>query len=459
MRQGVAILLFGPVWCQFAAMLAQSSATEAPVLRAESATSREVSLTWGGAGKESRLERRAGAGTWTKVATTTESRFTDSVIVPFATYSYRVIQGTKFTNIITVGPPPGGFHTIAPRPDKHPDTAFGRFISPVLDSNGDPAAAFVFADPNGDGRFDDTQLMFVAWDRAGYRWQDPVSVATLGQFDPRPPAPCVSVARDAKTGTYGITWVDSGNKLAHLALSTDGGATWHAKTVFADSRAIAGPSLVLSGGMAHLSLEQDGRNAILYLTGALDQDPASWNSTLAPMLAGTNAVSRASSLALDSDGAPALTYWQRLSNGTNWTLVYWRPGSGSPAKVTDTGASNYPPDGVVLQFAGKQPRIVLDSRLDRAQPSSHYSLYSNDGGATWSKPVAIPDDGNQHLSGYMSFAVFKDGRAAFAGDVGGGNTNGMKCSWPKLARSPDLSAWNTCAPQGAQYPQVRTLWG
>ena len=75
-----------------------------------------------------------------------------------------------------------------------------------------------------------------------------------------------------------------------------------------------------------------------------------------------------------------------------------------------------------------------------------------------SDPVPIPDDGNDHLGGYMSFAIAPNGSAAFAGDIIGGNTQGMKCTWPKLARSADLAAWTTCTPEGHNGPDTRTLW-
>ena len=97
--------------------------------------------------------------------------------------------------------------------------------------------------------------------------------------------------------------------------------------------------------------------------------------------------------------------------------------------------------------------------MERGNVPEHFSYSSNDDGATWAGPAAIPDDGNQHLGGYMSFAVAPDGRGAFAGDVTGGNTQGMKCTWPKLARSSDWKAWATCAPQGNSGMDTRTLWG
>jgi hypothetical protein len=432
-------------------------------LQADLASTREIEFSWAGnpAG-ECRLERKTGPppDKWPTVATSSNGKASDSKIAAYSTYVYRLTCGMKTSNEVTVGPPPGGFHTIAPRPENHPDTALGRFISPVLDSNGDPAVAYVYNDPNGDGKGDDTQLMFVSWDRAAYRWKEPVVVATVGNFDPRPPAPCLSLTRDAQTGTYGAAWVDPGdNKTVHMALSHDDGATWAVKTAFNNAQTSAGPNLAFFGGRAYLTLEQDKTMKVIYTSGGIDEDPYQWRGGFAPMLPGNSVVSRATSLALDDTGVPALAYWQKVNNGNLWTLTFWRPGTGSPIKVADTGTSTYPPDGVILAFAGSQPRIMLDARIDRTQISSHYSVFSNDGGTTWSQPLPVPDDGNEHMAGYMSFAVSKDGHAAFAGDVVGGNTGGMKCSWPKLARSKDLTEWTTCAPQGAQYPMVRTIWG
>ena len=160
----------------------------------------------------------------------------------------------------------------------------------------------------------------------------------------------------------------------------------------------------------------------------------------------------------DREGAPGIAYWQKTATGSAGTLTYWRPGADSAIRVADTTASGYAPDGVQLLYAGTEPRIILDARLDRTQVSSHYAVRSADG-VSWSKPALIPDDGNEHLGGYMSFALAADGSAAFAGDVLGGNTDRMKCSWPKLARSRDFERWDMCAPQGSQYPQIRTLWG
>lgn len=428
-------------------------------LQADAATTKHVALSWTGSASRKCELARASGNTWTTIATTADSKADDSKIEPYATYRYRVTCAPEKSGEITVGPPPAGFHLIAPRPDKHPDGTFGRLISVALDSNGDPAAAFVYADPNGDGNYADSEIQFVAWDRAAYRWRAPVSVGVVGNYDPRPPVAGVSLAHDASTDAFGIVWTDTDNHGLNLAISMDSGKTWKVEKALTDTRSIGGATLGLAGGKVHIALTQDSHNSIRYMTGALDAGPGTWKASYAPLLSGSPGVLKASSLALDADGAPALAYWLRPSSGSVWTLAYWRPGNEQATKVTDSGDSGYAPDGVLLAFSGRQPGIVLDSRLHRAQASSHYSTVSKDNGATWSAPAVIPDDGNEHMGGYMSFAMAAEGHAAFAGDVAGGNTTGMRCGWPKLARSSDMISWTTCAPQGEAKTDTRTLWG
>ena len=429
-------------------------------LKAERATSREVEFLWTGAsGRECRLERKAGAGSWEPVASSKEGKAKDAGIAAAATYNYRVSCGAQSSNDITVGPPPAGFHLIAPKPDKHANTAFGRLISLALDANGDPAVAFVYVDPNGDGNSADSQLMFASWDRAAYRWKDPVTVAVVGNYDPRPPVVGVSLARDSDTNAYGVVWADTDNHGINLAVSNDGGESWKTRKAFKDTRSMGGASLALGAGKAHLILAQDAKNTIRYATGALEEDPGTWKVSYAPMLNGANGVARGSALALDGEGKPAVAYWLRPAAGSVWTLAFWRPGSDSAGKITDNGDGGYPPEGVVLAFAGNQPAVVIDCRLHKDQISQHYSLFSKEQGGTWSQPLPIPDDGHEHISGYMSFAIGPDGKAVLAGDVVGGNTQNMRCSWPKLSRTADFSSWTTCSPQGGLRPDARTLWG
>ena len=173
----------------------------------------------------------------------------------------------------------------------------------------------MYADPNGDGNFSDTQVMFAAWDRAAYRWREPVVVATAPNFNPRPPLINVTLARDAGSGTYGIAWVESDNKTLTLALSRDDGATWKTQKAVSDARPLSGPTMAFFGGKIHLAIASDGSKSIRYITGALDEDAGKWSSTLAPVPAGAMATHRASFLALDAKGALALAYWPKPASG------------------------------------------------------------------------------------------------------------------------------------------------
>ena len=150
---------------------AATSLPAAVQLKADRATTKEVTLSWtGSASKPCRLERKGPNNTWPLIASSTEGKAADSKIDAYGTYVYRVSCAPETSNEITVGPPPTGFHLITLKPDKHSDAHYGRLISAALDANGDPCVAFVFQDPNNDGKYDDTQLLFQAWDRAAHKW-------------------------------------------------------------------------------------------------------------------------------------------------------------------------------------------------------------------------------------------------------------------------------------------------
>jgi hypothetical protein len=428
-------------------------------LKADRATTKEVLLSWTPAAKDCKLQLKNSMNAWSPGSPVSGGRFTESKIDPYGTYTYRVECGADTSNEVTVGPPPAGFHLIAAKPDRVPDIHFGRMISIAPDDNRDPAFAFEFQDPNGDGNYSDSELRFISWDRAAYQWKEPVTIATVGNFDPRPPASIVSLARDADTGVWGLVWTDVDSHGVNLVISRDNGATWQSNKVLTDTRALSSPVLAMAGGKIHLIVAQESRNAIRYMTGSLADDPGKWTASFSPLPPGTSGVLRGAHLALDCDGKPAVVYWQKPATGAVWTLAFWRPGSDQAAPIADSGRSGYPPDGVLLAFHGNQPRVLFDARRTQGNVPEHFSTISGDGGATWSNPAPVPDDGNEHLGGYMSFAVAPTGEGAFAGDVLGGNMGGMKCTWPKLARSKDYQTWKTCAPQAGMQPDMRTLWG
>jgi len=429
-------------------------------LRADRATIRQAALSWTGTGTQPcRLERKGPNNTWPVVATSTEGKASDTTIGPYGTYTYRVSCASAASNEVTIGPPPLGFHLITAKPDKHSDSHYGRQITAALDSNGDPCAAFVFQDPDNDGHYDDTQVLFQAWDRAAYKWKPPVTIATVGNFDPRAPMVGLSLAHDSSNDAFAIVWITTDFHTVNMAVSRDGGATWSTKPAFTEGRAVMAASIAMAGGKAHLAFHQSSKNAVRYMSGSLDDDPAKWQASFSPIPAGSPGPHNIVHLALDGEGKPAVVFWARPAKENVSTLSFWRPGSDKAVTVADNGPSHAAPAGVLLAFGGTQPRVVIDSHLDAADPTVHFSLSSDDAGATWGKPVIIPDDGNQRLGGYMSFAVAPNGSAAFGGDVIGGNFTGMRCSWPKLSRTTDFKSWSTCSAQGSAGMDTRTLWG
>src|SRR6202000_1773330 len=106
-------------------------------------------------------------------------------IAPYATYVYRVRTAATATpsNTVTVGPPPLGLLKPPPAPKAkgHDSGDYGYRSTLALDSNGDPAFAFLWRDPNATNHPEESQIMFVKWNRALYKWDAPVKVAVVGK--------------------------------------------------------------------------------------------------------------------------------------------------------------------------------------------------------------------------------------------------------------------------------------
>ena len=76
----------------------------------------------------------------------------------YSAYVYRVrgtLQGnlSGASNTVTVGPPPYGYNLAAPYPsnlDPYYAGLFGKAVRMILDTSGDPALAYSWADPNLD---------------------------------------------------------------------------------------------------------------------------------------------------------------------------------------------------------------------------------------------------------------------------------------------------------------------
>jgi hypothetical protein len=156
------VLIICAIWLTPA--WAQSPPAPGP-LTVPSATSKQVQLSWSpSANAKSYSVQRKTDGDYARIPTVppviTAASVTDSSIDPFATYTYRIIAlndsgQSDPSNEVTVGPPPVGFNLVIPAP---PDTS-GRpcHFCPIrmtLDSNGDPALAYLDQEP-----------------QPGWRWQ------------------------------------------------------------------------------------------------------------------------------------------------------------------------------------------------------------------------------------------------------------------------------------------------
>jgi uncharacterized protein (TIGR03437 family) len=422
----------------------------APDLTVASATKQRVELSWTGSAASFTVQRRAPGGTFSVIATVTSHSFSDVIVDPYATYQYQVVAAgaSAPSNPVTVGPPPSGFTVVSLAPGVAGSQAaanYGHSLSLAFDANGDPAIAFLYNDPSGDGNPVDTELRFRSWNRAQYRWNNDVRVATVGIVAPSV-RPAVSLAYDAGANVFAVATEALGGSIQMFA-STDGGAVWTHKATLRTEEPAWGPSLVLAGGNAHFAYNLGGEG-VRYLTGRFIADASSWTTRIAPRLDNTELAEpgTAPSLALDSAGNPGIAYWVSQTSNRWPVLLYWRPATtDAPVRVMD-GQGQYTAQPVArLLFAGTQPRVATYvQRMDAPFGVGLHSVFSQDGGATWQTPAVIPPDGGTSTDYPFDFSLDSQGRAAIAFGQNGGSNDGV-CGNPKLSYSTDLVTWRTCS--------------
>ncbi len=419
-------------------------------LAVKTATSKRVDLSWSGAASSYSVQRRLLGGTYSTIATVTSSTYSDTQFDPYSTYEYQVTAGgSAASNAVRVGPPPAGFTNAAPAPlrGSTPSDTYGYNIALTLDGNGDPAFIFGWGDPNGDGNWADTALLFRSWNRAQYGWNAPVTVATVGDALTIFHA-TNSLAYDASTNTFAVAaeMADGG---VGVYVSSNGGATWSKKKTFvADGPSWSGPSVGLAGGNIHLALVNSS-NGLHYVTGRLAADPATWTDRTAPLAAGTDTArnSITPSLALDSAGNPGIAYWADDTQvGYNEVLLFWKPAGGAaPVRALDSQGQQSDQLAVKLLYFNLNPRVlVYTQRLDSDFGAGLHFARSDDGGISWQTPVVIPPDGNSSTDYPFDLALNSKGEAVAA--FGQNSSSGdQKCGNPKTSRSTDLTHWSTCA--------------
>jgi hypothetical protein len=458
----------------FVSFSAWAQAPQPPTaLTVRSATAKSVQLAWTASAdaKSYGVQRKSG-GDYATVLPAATTSATDNTIDPYTTYTYRVVaindNGTSSaTNEVTVGPPPYGFQTVLKGPTDDTVYHFAVALRMVLDTNGDPAMAYIMQDPNNDGDDNDSTLHFLSWNRAAYAWNAPVKVATPGLLASAGERVGISLALDADKSVWGIAYAavtggDSGQ--IALALSTDGGLTWTPQTVASDTYSgnVAQPSLAMAGGQVHLAYARHG-TGILYVTGKQGDDPAKWTSQPAPAPGGYTTVQEMVSLALDSNGAAGLAYV--VSSDRDSAEAFWRPAGGGAAVVlaANNGHTTDNPD-IQLSFYGTEPRAVFTPTRDDSNDWDHsvWAARASGTGGNWLPAVNVPSDQQISLVGPVSITTGSRGQTAIAVSTNGGVGTGT-CGFPKISRSDDFVAFKTCgiAPAGdpdfaqVQWPVAR----
>lgn len=433
--------------CIFVSVFVSAAAQD---LTVKSATGKAVELEWTKGSSAGSLERSSGQA-FQKISPGESGKYTDTSIDPFATYKYRINTAGKFSNEVTVGPPPAGVSNAAPVPKGGRPENYGPATAVALDENGDPLIAFEWIDPNDDADKSDTDVRFVRWDRATYKWAAPVRVAPTGPLSDQAVYP-IAVGSDGGTLAV-LTMVGDG---LIYALSTDHGATWKNTSLSSKTGSPRSIAMAAGGGQAHVVV--NGEDAPVYLTGPV-ADAGSWKSTAIPAGDGWKVRNSANiGLALDAAGKPALAYYEDQQEGDAHQYVFWRPGGAAPATIAGKASSESP--DIALTYGNNKFGALFAFQLD-SNDGDHVLWYSQSAdGSSWSKPAKLPIDGPRSTNPPLAVAIDSKGAitAAFGSNSG---SAAASCNAPAVSRSPDGTSWKTCGlgkAAGADFsPQPSTL--
>lgn len=450
----------------------QSSLAPPRDLTVVSADRQAVVLRWqeGGEGPDRYVvERRTGSGAFAELAAVSGTEAVDRSADVSATYTYRVRAAAEApgrrsapSNEVTVGPPPAGFSEVVSRPAGSRED-FGSFVALALDANDDPLIAYAEPDPDSNSTTDDARLYVVAWDRARYRWAEPVLVDTPGWMNTNPWRQEVVIARDPGSGRLGIAYQKT-NRAIWLALSDDGGRTWQTEAVHegtggSSSPVVGRPRLALAGNTVHLAY-LDAQEGIRYGIQGAEAREFAW--ALAPGRGGARAANQPFDLVLDESGHPVLAYWLQPAPGSaapyTITLVAWRVGETETAVIADSNNVQNDLAAVSLSRSGGQLRAAfLLARDAKARLDALWVSASDDSGRTWSGPRLVPRDATYAWDGPLVLASDARGGAAIALTTLHGQAGPIGCGRPKVARSADFVAWATCGPDPGARRNLR-VW-
>ncbi|MGB6193318.1 MAG: hypothetical protein WBF42_12700 [Terracidiphilus sp.] len=415
-------------------------------LEVKSATASKVELAWTGTASQWIVERKSGAA-FEKVSESTSTSYQDTSIAPFGTYTYRVRSGSAATpsNEVIVGPPPMGLLKPAPAPkgDNRDSDDYGRKTALALDENGDAAFAFLWRDPNANNQPEESQVMFVRWNRAQYKWDEPRKLAVTGATNVDQGEP-LSLAFQPGTGIAGLVYPVKDQEGFTFALSKDGGNTWQMTPY---SNGLGGPvdSSVLSFVKDHFYLAvnayQDGPALI---DGDIGSDAGTWRVRKPPVLGREHHNQAPAGLAVDAQGLPYMAYFDTPAEGSDSYLFnVWQPDSGKAVTAANTHDDR--PDSPILKLADGGGRFALLMTMhadDKDDQAGVWATTSTDG-TTWTPAVKIPHDKSRSSGDTMSIAVDTKGAIFAVFSTPSGSEDGV-CGNADFATSTDGVTWTHC---------------
>jgi uncharacterized protein (TIGR03437 family) len=463
------MLPFGPKWlfmkrltpALFASIICtQAIWAQAPTgLTVQSATSSQVQLTWSGTSGNFTVQRAPVGAAFVNIATVQTTSYTDTTIDPYLQFTYQIINaGTtgQVSNQVTVGPPPAGLSLVAASPlnGDQVNLTYGDNVSVAYDSNGDPAFAFLFGDPNADGVASEGQLFFRSWNRAQAQWNSLVRVATPGNVS-NGDRSSIALAYDTSTKTFALATEDLATNIDLYTSPT--GAAWTLSTSFtgpAGMGGLAGPALALAAGNIYFAYQAGGTTGLQYVTGKLSAGAATWTTSAPPAINNVGPANggAAPAVAIDSSGNPAVAFFAPdVTTDGGEILFFWRPGltgnsTAPPVEAANTGGIQPQELGLRMVFYRENPRIGFagaTSATTSANDQNINFVRSDDGGNTWQPAVAIPTDGSSTDDYPVDVAVDATDNAALAFESNVGTGDG-KCGEPKLALSSDLVNFTVC---------------
>ncbi|MGA8089738.1 MAG: hypothetical protein WCA10_20870 [Terracidiphilus sp.] len=421
-------------------------------LKVKSATAKVVDLGWTGAASPAVLERSSGQ-TFQKLVPANSAGYQDTSIDAFGTYQYRINTNGKFSNVVKVGPPPTGVSNAAAVPKGSDPPNYGPATAVALDENGDPAVAFEWIDPNGDGEKSDTEILFARWDRSTYKWEAPVRVATTGPLEDQNVNP-IALGCDRATGTLAMLAAVGENLL--YATSTDHGATWKTSSMPSANETPHSVAILIESGQVYAAINAE--SGATYVNGAISNS-GSWKSQ--PIAAGSGWKLQNKTnigIAADSAGKVGLAYNEDQLEGDGHRYVFWRPDASAPTSIADKATADSP--DIALTHGANKFATIFAALLD-SNDTDHTVWYSQSvDGNSWSKPVKLPIDGPRSTNPPLGIAISSKGAitATFGANSGSGPAS---CNAPSVSRSADGAIWTSCGlgkAAGADFsPQPATL--